>query len=59
MSPYKYYDIMRNSKDNRQLRYQMIVYADKYGIKPAVRHFKTTRNTVRKWQRRFKELGYR
>jgi len=58
MSPYKYYDIMRNSKDNRQLRYQVVVYADNYGIKPAAKHFNTTRNTVRKWQRRFKELGY-
>jgi transposase len=36
----------------------MVVYADRYGIKPAARHFKSTRNTVRKWQRRFKELGY-
>lgn len=59
MSPYKYYDIMRNSKDNRQLRYQVVVYADRYGIKPAARYFKTTKNTVKKWQRRFKELGYR
>jgi len=36
----------------------MVVYADRFGIKPAARHFKATRNTVRKWQRRFKELGY-
>jgi transposase len=31
---------------------------DILGIKPTVRHFKTTRNTVRKWLRRWDELGY-
>jgi hypothetical protein len=40
MSQYKYYDIMRNSKDNRQLRYKMVSYAKEHGIKPTVRHFR-------------------
>jgi transposase len=58
MCHYKYYDIMRKSKDNRTLRYQMVTYAEKHGIKPAMRHFKASRNTVRKWIRRWQELGY-
>ena len=58
MCHYRYYDIMRKSKDNRVLRLQMVTYAGKHGIKPAMRHFKASRNTVRKWLRRWQELGY-
>ena len=58
MCHYKYYDIMRKSKDNRVLRHQMVTYAQSNGIKPAMRHFKASRNTVRKWLRRWEELGY-
>lgn len=58
MCHYNYYDIMRKSKDNRVLRRQMVLYAQQNGIKPAMRHFKTSRNTVRKWLRRWQESGY-
>lgn len=59
MCPYRYYDIMRESKDPRQLRYQMVLSVEKRGIKATARSFRTSKNTVRKWHRRWQELGYR
>ena len=58
MCPYTYYNIMRKSKDKKHLRYQMVVSADSHGIRQTVKNFKTTRNTVRKWYRRWQEKGY-
>ena len=58
MCPYQYYHIMRNCKDKRHYRYQIVTYAEKHGIKPAARFFHTTSDTVRKWFYRFKESGY-
>ena len=59
MCPYKYYSIMRKSKDKKQLRYQMVISVEKHGIKKTAQHFKATRNTVRKWWRRWIENGYK
>jgi len=59
MCPYTYYSIMRKSKDKRQLRYQMVISVEKHGIKKTVEYFKTTRNTVRKWYRRWIKYGYK
>lgn len=53
MCPYSYYTAMRDSKDPRYLRLEMVRHARKHGVKPAARHFHTTPNTVRKWLRRF------
>jgi transposase len=58
MCPYTYYAVMRKSKDPRQLRYQMVLWAQKDGIKPTARYFGTSRTTVRKWYRRWQEHGY-
>lgn len=58
MCPYQYYHIMRNCKDKKHLRYQMVVHAEKYGIKPTARFFHAHPDTIRKWFYRFKELGY-
>ncbi len=58
MCPYPFYQIMRLSKDKKQIRYQMVMYALEYGIKPAARLYATTPKTVRKWIKRFKETGY-
>jgi transposase len=49
---------MRLSKDKKQQRYQMVVYAKEHGVKPAARLYATSPKTVRKWIRRFKEGGY-
>ena len=58
MCPYTYYNIMRKSKDKKHYRYQVVLHAQEKGIKATVRVFATTRNTVRKWLRRWQELGY-
>jgi transposase len=59
MCPYTYYTVMRQSKDPRRLRYLMVLSVDRGGIKQTALAFKASRNTVRKWYRRWHELGYR
>ena len=58
MCPLSYYQNMRNCKDKRAHRYQMIQYALKVSVKATARLFHTSPPVVRKWLRRFKELGY-
>ena len=58
MCPYPWYQVMRLSKDKKQQRYQMVVYAKEHGIKPTARLYATGPKTVRKWVRRFNEGGY-
>jgi transposase len=55
MSPIKYYTHVRLQDDLRSLRYHMIQYALRNGIKPAARMFNTTPKTVRKWLDRWKK----
>ncbi len=49
MCPISYYQIMRNCKDPRAHRYQMVQYAISRGIKPAAREFGTSAIVARKW----------
>jgi transposase len=49
---------MRLSKDKKQQRYQMVIYAREHGVKPAARLYATTPKTVRKWLYRYEEGGY-
>jgi len=58
MCPYRYYDVMRESKDPRQLRYQMVLSVERAGIRETARSFRVSRATVRKWHRRWEEQGY-
>ena len=58
MCPLSYYQIMRNCKDKRAHRYQMVQYALSHGVKPTARLFGTSPPVVRKWLTRFKEQGY-
>ena len=58
MCPYKYYQIMRQSKDKKQWRYQMIQYASANGVKPAAKYFHTSPSVVRKWRDRLTTEGY-
>ena len=58
MCPLQYYQTMRNCKDKRAHRYQMIQYALSNGVKPGARIFNTSPPVVRKWLIRFKEHGY-
>jgi len=58
MCPYPWYQVMRLSKDKKQQRYQMVVYAKEHGVKPTARLYRTTPKTVRKWLMRFTEGSY-
>lgn len=58
MCPYQYYHVMRQSKDKRHWRYQMIQQSFKNGVKPTAREFKTSAQVVRTWRNRFKQEGY-
>lgn len=58
MCPYPWYQVMRFSKDKKQQRYQMVIYAKEHGIKPCARTYDTTPKTVRKWIKRFNHGGY-
>ncbi len=58
MCPYPWYQVMRLSKDKKQQRYQMVIYAKEHGIKPTARIYATGPKTVRKWARRFEIGGY-
>lgn len=49
---------MKQSKDKKQWRYQMVQHALEGGIKPTARAFHTSPPVVRKWVRRFKAEGY-
>jgi hypothetical protein len=49
---------MRQSKDKKHWRYQMVQYAKERGIKPAARFFHTSPPVVRKWLKRFQTEGY-
>jgi transposase len=49
---------MKDSKDKKQWRYQMVQKALVQGVKPVAKAFRTTPNVVRKWLKRFKTEGY-
>lgn len=58
MCPYKYYHVMKQSKDKKQWRYQMVQKAIELGVKPAARLFHTSPPVVRLWRDRFEAEGY-
>ena len=58
MCPYQYYHVMKQSKDKKQWRYQMVQKALSCGIKPTSRAFHTSPSVVRTWVKRFKTEGY-
>jgi transposase len=49
---------MRQSKDKKYWRYQMVQEATQNGVKPTARKFKTSPAVVRMWVNRFKQEGY-
>ena len=58
MCPYKYYQVMKDSKDKKQWRYQMVQKVLETGVKATARAFHTSPPVVRKWSNRFKTEGY-
>ena len=51
--PIRFYDMIRQSKDPKYIRLELVRYARDHGVKPAARVFGTTPKTVRKWLRRW------
>ena len=57
MCPYKYYHVMKQSKDKKPLRYQIAQKALEIGVKPTARLFHASPSIVRIWRDRFKAEG--
>ncbi|MDH5718879.1 MAG: helix-turn-helix domain-containing protein, partial [Spirochaetia bacterium] len=57
-SALQYSEIMKNAKDKKLFRMQMVQYALEYGNKPTARRFNTSVKTVKKWRKRFIEENY-
>src|SRR3989338_5636740 len=58
MCPYKYYHVMKQSKDKKPFRYQMAQKALEIGVKPTARLFHASPSVVRDWRDRFLAEGY-
>ncbi len=54
-----YYTMIPSKNHIYDLRLGMVRYAAKHGIRQTAIHFQYSRNTVRKWVRRFKAEGLR
>src|SRR5574337_1723114 len=52
-----YYDLVREMRDAYNHRLRLVESARQRGIKPTARLFTTTVPTVRKWLRRYQQLG--
>jgi transposase len=58
MNPLNYFEQIIRMKDKSckfDLRLRMTLHAIRYGIKPTARRFTTTKRTVRKWLRRYRQ----
>lgn len=52
-----YYELLRGGMFAFKLRLEMVKRCLEVGVSQAAREFKTTRKTVRKWMKRYKEKG--
>lgn len=52
-----YCEFLRDSQDPYHFRVKLVEYAVEQGIKGAAKHFSCSRNTVRKWLRRWQKEG--
>ena len=52
-----YFTMIRSKNHVFDLRLDIVLHARLHGIRDAARHFGTSRNTVRKWIRRFNHDG--
>ncbi len=55
MTDIKYIDIYRKTHDHNWIRRKIVFFAKENGIKPTARHFHCSKNTVKKWLKRYKE----
>lgn len=56
---YNYYDLYKQCKDSFFIRLEMVKYEREYGVVATAQEFKTTNKTVRKWVKRYHDLGNR
>jgi transposase-like protein len=54
-----YYQVIRNMSNAFDLRLRMVKMAQEKGISATARYYRTTRKTVQKWVRRYREAGLR
>jgi len=59
MSSRPYYTMIRSKDHKFDLRLRLVIHARQHGVRPAARAFGCSRNTVRKWLRRFELNGRR
>ncbi|MBD3348104.1 MAG: helix-turn-helix domain-containing protein, partial [Candidatus Eisenbacteria bacterium] len=59
MCPVRYYTMIRSKNPTYDLRVKMVKHAVEHGIRDAARAFQCSRNTVRKWLRRYRRHGLR
>lgn len=52
-----YYQVMKKMSNVFDLRLQMVRMAEEEGVSAAARYYRTTRKTVQKWVRRYREGG--
>lgn len=57
MSSETYYSMIRTKDHKFDMRLRLVLYARSKGIRAAMRHFRCSRNTVRKWLHRYEEKG--
>ena len=57
MSNITYFQVIKEQPNPFNIRANMINYTLRYGIKTAAREFSCSRNTVRKWLRRYNKYG--
>ena len=55
MCPVNYFTMIRSENHRETLRKEMAKHAVAHGVSAAARNFRTTRATVRKWLRRYKQ----
>ena len=55
MSSGTYYSMIRTKDHKFDLRLRLVLYANSKGIRAAQRHFRCSRNTVRKRLHRYKQ----
>lgn len=57
MANIDYYEIYKNSKDAFFIRLKIVESAKTIGIKPTAKKYNTTKNTVKKWLKKFNVFG--
>lgn len=58
MCPINYYQLMKSKDHQFDLRLSLVLEAKQHGLKSTAQEFNCSRNTVRKWFRRYQTTGF-